>query len=337
VKFWREVSGDAAPGRRPHERGASDVRSSCWLSVLLAVLSLVVLFGPHEVGADDGSVAGQKDERELVTSRSGPLQRRLAEAFPEAFVDGIDILWEPRDGWVSPEIFDWWSLRVAEEDRSGLDGEAADRMFSRIARQDPVFRKPDERRLCAVVGASRNLLGSGYGKIIDAHDVIFRVNRAPTGDYDSDVGDRTTHHVMWPRELEHGQYNPHSFLLMTPVAVNNPNVLDRIVWLADQQLGWDLERVRIIHPAFVKYVHERWTGIHGAYPSTGFLALMLALHVCDEVDVFGFGADAAGRWDRYYENVVEDVRQFHPADAEGRLRQEMEEKGLLKVYRGSRP
>jgi hypothetical protein len=32
-----------------------------------------------------------------------------------------------------------------------------------------------------------------------------------------------------------------------------------------------------------------------------------------------------------------EVVWFHPAELEGRLRREMEEKGILKVYRGSRP
>jgi hypothetical protein len=63
---------------------------------------------------------------------------------------------------------------------------------------------------------------------------------------------------------------------------------------------------------------------------------MLALHVCDEVDVFGFGADASGRWDRYYEDDAVDARGFHPGDYEAQLRREMEEKGILKVFRGSR-
>jgi hypothetical protein len=99
---------------------------------------------------------------------------------------------------------------------------------------------------------------------------------------------------------------------------------------------WHLERVRIIHPEFVKYLHENWTEGRKHYPSTGFIALMLALHVCDEVDVFGFGADASGRWDRYYEDDAVDASGFHPGDYEGRLRREMEEKGILKVFHGSR-
>lgn len=305
---------------------------------MLAGLSIVLLLlGPPEVVADDEAVIGPEDEHELVTSRSGSLQRRLAEAFPEAFVEGVDILWEPRDGWVSAAVLAWWSRQIAEEDLSGISRTAAESMFGHIDRQDPMFSMPDRRKICAVVGASRNLLGSRYGDLIDAHNVVFRINRAPTEAFEADVGERATHHVMWPRSLEPGQYDPDAFLLVSPVTANNPGVLEQIVTLARDELGWNLERVRIIHPEFVKYVHERWIGTQGSYPSTGFLTLMLALHVCQEIDVFGFGADANGRWDRYYEDVVEDPRPFHPVDVEGEIRDRLEESGLIKVYRGSRP
>ncbi|XP_035772167.1 CMP-N-acetylneuraminate-beta-galactosamide-alpha-2,3-sialyltransferase 1-like [Neolamprologus brichardi] len=42
---------------------------------------------------------------------------------------------------------------------------------------------------------------------------------------------------------------------------------------------------------------------HGRYPSTGFLALVLSLYLCDEVSVFGFGADKNGNWNHYYEQI----------------------------------
>ena len=272
----------------------------------------------------------------LETSTRGSLQRRLDEAFPDSFREGVDIFWEPRDGWVSPEVFDWWAAHLEEGDIDGVTPEAAERMFSRIADDSPVFPRSDRRQICAVVGASRNLLGSGYGELIDAHDVVFRVNRAPTDAYDSDVGVKTTHHVMWPRDLDENQFDTDAFLLMIPITANTKDVFDRITNLVENDLGWDAQRVRIVHPEFVMYVHEEWTEGWMAYPSTGFIALMIALNVCDEVDVFGFGADASGRWDRYYEDVPEDVSQFHPADIEARLRREMDEKGILEVFRGVR-
>lgn len=39
----------------------------------------------------------------------------------------------------------------------------------------------------------------------------------------------------------------------------------------------------VVNPAFMKYVHEAWLGNKGRYPSTGFMALILALHICDKV------------------------------------------------------
>lgn len=268
----------------------------------------------------------------LETSLRGPLQRKLQAEYPDSFRVGVDIFLEPREGWVSQEVFDWWVARVNPE---GLDRSGAERLFSRISSESPVFPR-DERRICAVVGASRNLLGSGYGRLIDAHDVVFRVNRAPTEDYDSDVGEKTTHHVAWPTDLSPSVADRWAFLLFNPLTLHTPNLFDWMLTLVEHELPWPADRVRIINPEFVKYLDEYWTKGRGDFPSTGLIAMMVALHVCDEVDIFGFGADAAGRWDRYYEDNPKEPTGLHPADFEGQLRQDMEERGILKVFLGNR-
>lgn len=290
----------------------------------------------HEI-PEEGHHRLDADNDRTSTSVRGALQQRLAATFPDSFKKGVDIFWGPHDGWISPEVYEWWAAHVEKGDIDGVTPKAAERMFSRISDESSVFSRSDERQICAVVGASRNLLGSGYGELIDAHDVVFRINRAPTDDYESDVGERTTHHVMWPRDLEGWQYDRKAYLLMTPIAANTKDVFDRILYLVDEEFHWDPLRVRIVHPEFVMYLHENWTEGWLTYPSTGFITVMIALSVCDEVDVFGFGADASGRWDRYYEDVREDVSQFHPARIEARLLEEMDESGILKIYRGSRP
>ena len=309
------------------------------LALVFAIVGIPIFLTPQRAVAQKPNPPNPQEIYDLQTSIRGPLQQRLAAEYPGRFETSVEIFWEPHDGWISQELVDWWTLRIADDDVEGVNRKAAERMLWRISGEGPVFLDTRRRRrkICAVVGASRNLLGSGYGDLIDAHDVIIRVNRAPTDDFSSDVGEKTTHHVMWPRELDEHQYNREAFLLMTPIASNVEDVFDRIVTLAEQELGWDLGRVRIIHPEFIKYVHESWADNQMAYPSTGFIALMMAVHICDEVDVFGFGADASGRWDRYYEEVPEDVSSFHPANLEARVREEMEEKGILKVFRGSRP
>jgi hypothetical protein len=268
----------------------------------------------------------------LETSLRGPLQRRLQAEYPESFRTGIDIFLEPREGWVSKEVFDWWVARVRPE---GLNRSGAERFFSRISSESAVFPS-DERRICAVVGASRNLLGSRYGRLIDAHDVVFRVNRAPTEDFDSDVGEKTTHHVAWPTDLSPSVADRRAFLLFNPLTLHTPKLFDWMLSLVENDLAWDPERVRIISPEFVKYLHEYWTKGRGDFPSTGLITLMIAVHVCDEVDVFGFGADALGRWDRYYEDDPKEPTGLHPVDFEGQLRKDMENRGILKVFLGNR-
>jgi len=270
----------------------------------------------------------------LKTSlKGGPLQQRLEAEFPDSFRERIDILWAPTGGWVSSEVFDWWAFRVGRE---GLTWEAAQRMFSRLSARSPVFSEPSGRQICAVVGASRNLLGSRYGGLIDAHDVVLRVNRAPTAEFSSDVGQKTTHHVMWPTALGPEQADRRAVLLMNPLTLHTEDVFGEILSLVEKELPWEPSRVRIIHPEFIKYIHDNWMNGHGQFPSTGLIALMLAVHVCDEVDVFGFGANAEGMWDRYYEDHLEKPSDLHPADIEEQLRQEMEEKGSLKVFLGNR-
>jgi hypothetical protein len=315
------------------DMGFKVVSRCVWGAVLLAIVLLLV---PRPGPAQEWSSGDPQEFDNLRTSTTGPLQQRLAAEYPGSFRDGVEIFWEPRDGWVSPEVLDWWLSRLPDEDLGGVTQEASERMFSRFTGRSPVFPGAGKRALCAVVGPSRNLIESRYGDLIDAHDLVFRINRAPTDDFDSDVGTRTTHHVAWPRPLEEGQYDREAILLMTPVATSTRDVFDRIIELVVGSWEWNLEKVNIIHPQFIKYLHERWTGERQHYPSTGFIALMLALHVCDEVDVFGFGADASGRWDRYYEDDVVDASGFHPGDFEAQLRREMEENGILKVFHGNR-
>jgi len=305
--------------------------------ILSAALVILMCLPPLQADAQERATPPPQPSTNLETSVRGPLQRKLQAAFPDSFQTGVDIFWEPSDGWVSPEVFDWWATRVSGDDIASVTPETAGRMFSAFSEQSQVFRSARRREICAVVGASGNLLESRYGELIDAHDVVFRVNRAPTDVFDNDVGERTTHHVMWPRLLDERQFDREAFLLMSPVATDTEDVFDRILSLVENDLRWDPGRVRIIHPEFVKYLHENWLQGEIAYPSTGFITLMIAVHICDEVDVFGFGADADGNWDHYYNNEVVNATGFHPGGLEAQLRREMAEKGILHVYPGVRP
>ena len=56
---------------------------------------------------------------------------------------------------------------------------------------------------CALVGNAQRMLLRESGREIDAHDVVLRLNNAPTIGYERFVGSRTTHRLInnqWTRE-----------------------------------------------------------------------------------------------------------------------------------------
>lgn len=94
--------------------------------------------------------------------------------------------------------------------------------------------------------------------------------------------------------------------------------------------------VMILNPEFIKYVYEIWLEKNGRYPSTGFLGLVLAMHICDEVNVFGFGADQNGNWRHYWEELKNKNLQtgVHSGKEEYKLIQTFAAKGKIYFFLG---
>ncbi|KAG7249376.1 hypothetical protein CRUP_008961 [Coryphaenoides rupestris] len=61
-----------------------------------------------------------------------------------------------------------------------------------------LWPRPSRCHRCAVVGNSGNLRRSGHGKLIDSHSAVIRMNKAVTSGFEEDVGNRTTHHFLYP-------------------------------------------------------------------------------------------------------------------------------------------
>uniref|UniRef100_A0A8C9Z7R1 ST3 beta-galactoside alpha-2,3-sialyltransferase 1 n=1 Tax=Sander lucioperca TaxID=283035 RepID=A0A8C9Z7R1_SANLU len=203
---------------------------------------------------------------------------------------------------LSEDAFNWWKVNVLES-------------------------SPDRCRTCAVVGNSGNLRRSHYGPLIDFHDVIIRVNAGQIKGYEADVGTRTTHRVMYPESSMDLDNTTH--LVLAPFKTD-------VLWFiaSGRNLIW--WNVMVLNPAFMRYVHDMWLEKKGYYPSTGFLALILALHMCDEVSVFGYGADSDGNWSHYWEKLNNKRLKTgaHPGDTEYRMIQELDEQQKLRFYTG---
>ncbi|KAM6927261.1 ST3 beta-galactoside alpha-2,3-sialyltransferase 8 [Xenentodon cancila] len=207
-----------------------------------------------------------------------------------------------------PDALTWWlSLQRSGNDRT-LE-EVMSQMFQVIPSPTVDTRPlPSRCRRCAVVGNSGNLRKSGHGKLIDSHTFVIRMNKAVTQNFENDVGNRTTHHFLYPEsamDLDHG-----ASLVLLPFKLRD------LEWLTSalstgkikmtymrvkERIEADKDKVLVVNPVFFKYVHDRWTEHHGRYPSTGMLAIIFALHTCDQVSVFGYGADQQGNWHHYWE------------------------------------
>ncbi|XP_051251501.1 CMP-N-acetylneuraminate-beta-galactosamide-alpha-2,3-sialyltransferase 1-like isoform X4 [Dicentrarchus labrax] len=248
----------------------------------------------HSKRCQDGSQIGQHPSSHLPTVYH--CHWELINSSPTPFLS--------RNYTSSEDDFIWW--KHIQNERRNFDSykTTVDRLFQIFPPiPDVVGPSPDRCRTCAVVGNSGNLKGSHYGPLIDSHDIIIRMNHGRTKGYEADVGNKTTHHVMYPESAINLDNTTHLVLF--------PFKIDDLLWLlksfdpgensANKARRANKDLVMILNPAFMKYVHEMWLGKKGNYPSTGFLTLALSTQMCDEVNVFGFGADRDGNWNHYFE------------------------------------
>lgn len=243
-----------------------------------------------------------------------------------------------------PDSLKWWlGLQRSGDDRS-LE-EVMSEMFKVIPSPTDEFRPFHKRcRTCAVVGNSGNLRGSGNGHLINSHDFIIRMNKAVTQGFEKDVGNRTTHHFLYPEsavDVERGV----SLVLL-------PFKLRDLEWLASalstghikmtymrvkERVKADKDKILVVNPVFFKYVNDHWTEHHGRYPSTGMLAMIFSLHICDQVSVFGYGADQGGNWHHYWEDNryagAFKKTGVHSADFETHVIQQLANEGKISLHR----
>ncbi|XP_032832701.1 type 2 lactosamine alpha-2,3-sialyltransferase-like isoform X1 [Petromyzon marinus] len=162
---------------------------------------------------------------------------------------------------------------------------------------------------CVVVGNGRVLKGSGLGKRIDSYDVVLRMNDAPLRGHVGDVGSRTTMRLCYPESahVRREDFDPSALLAFVPFktrdlqwllgVLNHHRVGPRGFWKkVPTELQFPASRIRILNPAFVREAATEFLNISSdtksgkaKNPTTGVIAITLALHLCDEVHLAGFG------------------------------------------------
>ncbi|XP_071962681.1 alpha-N-acetylgalactosaminide alpha-2,6-sialyltransferase 2-like isoform X2 [Antedon mediterranea] len=178
-------------------------------------------------------------------------------------------------------------------------------------------------RRCAVVGKLTSLLRSKFGSRINSYDSVFRSNIAATNGFKEDVGTKTTHYFYTFSSLVKSKRisNKYDLQFVESLAIQNVKYVssdtDASTYLYLRELLKDGRRnvsnlshahpgkglpltissktpdtFRVLHPDLLRYTSDRWINVTNTQDSSVDLELtmlMVALHTCDEVAVFGLG------------------------------------------------
>ncbi|KAK6478375.1 alpha-N-acetylgalactosaminide alpha-2,6-sialyltransferase 1-like [Huso huso] len=223
---------------------------------------------------------------------------------------------------------------------------------------------------CAAVGNGGILNGSRKGAEIDSHDYIFRVNGAVIKGFEDDVGVRTSFYVHtaqtmlsslgcykegftnvpMDKEIKYimvtedmRDYQWLKALLLNTTVSRGPYLEMR----PRSYFGTDFtpEKYLVAHPDFNRYIKNRFLksktveGIDWAIyrPSTGAFALLLALHLCDVVDAYGYITEDYAKYpDHYYDKTKTETMFYgnHDYALEIKEWKKLHDAKIMNLYQG---
>uniref|UniRef100_A0A8C7XR41 ST3 beta-galactoside alpha-2,3-sialyltransferase 4 n=1 Tax=Oryzias sinensis TaxID=183150 RepID=A0A8C7XR41_9TELE len=171
-----------------------------------------------------------------------------------------------------------------------------------------------ECKRCVVVGNSNAIKNTSLGNTINKYDVVIRLNNAPIRGYEEDVGNKTTIRIFYPESAspDPGLNNEaDTLMVMVPFKSRDLRWLKEILY--DEKrvrkdfsnpptLIWlvDSSKVRVLDPHFMHQTANKMLHIpyppkkvcqlkRYFHPTTGLLAVFVALNYCDVVHLAGFG------------------------------------------------
>ncbi|XP_028324524.1 ST3 beta-galactoside alpha-2,3-sialyltransferase 7 [Gouania willdenowi] len=175
----------------------------------------------------------------------------------------------------------------------------------------PSLRRDGSCRRCVVVGSGGVLHGSHLGSHIDQYDVIIRMNNAPVCGFERDAGSRTTIRLIYPEgaprsENEYKNTNMVALVVfksldldwLTSVITKQPLSFWSKLWFwrdVVDDIPMKPENLKILHPEIMHNTEEvlkRYALNHEtSVPTLGASAVVMAMQLCDQVSLAGFGYD----------------------------------------------
>lgn len=208
-------------------------------------------------------------------------------------------------------------------------------------------------RSCAVVGNGGGMRLMNLGRTIDSHDVVLRLNQAPTSAYRRFVGMKTTFRLLnrlWTAHYGSGRFIEMGLpmergltIVVTRSTGRGFDKMHRTIFKYRPDVAILYLSSRVVSAArrlLVSYRVRLCKEGYGPYPggstpSSGYVAIFAFMHMCQSVTVYGFGKDKAhgiqvpyhyytGTGSRYAGDPV------HSFAAEEHLMREMSRVGLIK-------
>nr|KAF6404194.1 ST3 beta-galactoside alpha-2,3-sialyltransferase 4 [Molossus molossus] len=230
---------------------------------------------------------------------------------------------------------------IAEKEEPCLQGEAerkVSKLFGNYSRDQPIFlqlkdyfwvKAPSAYELPYGTKGSEDLLLRVLA--ITSYSIpesIQRLNNAPVAGYEGDVGSKTTMRLFYPESAHFNpkvENNPDTLLVLVAFKAMDFHWIETI--LSDKKrvrkgfwkqppLIWDVnpKQIRILNPFFMEIAADKLLSLPMQQPrkmkqkpTTGLVAITLALHLCDVVHIAGFGyPDAHNRKQtiHYYEQIT---------------------------------
>lgn len=154
-------------------------------------------------------------------------------------------------------------------------GPVTDKLLAILPRSEPTFDHFFPK--CAIIGSSGHMLNFEHGADIDAHDLVLRFNSAPTKGFEKHVGAKTTHRLTNTRNFNYREYkSEHVYVHM-----RNSGALSA---LKRAKAKLPAERLYSLHPAWHRFMDRTYKYL----TTSGLNGIILALHTCLEVKLYGF-------------------------------------------------
>ena len=220
-----------------------------------------------------------------------------------------------------------------EESDDGGDALGSSRSSTSSSSSSSVQKRKKKRyKSCAVVGNSGSLLETQFGFDIDKNEAVIRFNAAVTQGYEQFVGQKTTVRLLNAVDYK-GPEGTEGELRLTTARGS-----DVKTWVKKlEQKPEDIRnRSFVLDPEMLCHAWA-WIGKHGEKPSSGLVGVVLALKMCEKVEMFGFQSkNYFGKFSRphYYdwERPQKGREKVHPFQREVDLYQNLEKFGYLTTY-----